>query len=234
MIDPEQERRTSSVGGGEAAAKKKKLKTPPPSRARAESISNVIRATADLSLNSCEGIDVTCRQSLELISALAEVCMSKTSHSGEVDSTVPSMAIFTSRMLTKKLMDQLEDPLAVVSGALPEWCRVIPFIAPRVFSHESRRTLLERGAFGVSRAVFRQQENKVDVAGLRSRMDAIRQRAIALMQEAFSVDAEDPMALQLQADELYTLEESLKAQVASAFKRQRWAEHCKNGRGAKR
>ena len=45
------------------------------------------------------------------------------------------------------------------------------------------------------------------------------------MQEAFSPQAEDPMALQLQADELYTLEESLKAQVASAFKRQRWHEH---------
>ena len=144
-------------------------------RFRSNSLSNDL---AEMSLNSCEGIDLTCRKSLELTSALADVCMKHTGHSGEVDPSIPPMSVFTSKMLTQKLLDQLEDPLAVVSGALPEWCRVIPLVAPRVFSHESRRMLLERGTFGVSRAVFRQQENKVDVTGLRKRMEAIRQRAI--------------------------------------------------------
>ena len=168
----------------------------------------------DRGIGSIEGINETCVSCLEVLGIVAEEV------GGEEDSWM-----FVSKGLMDKLLEQLEDPLAVVSGALPEWCRVIPVAVPRLFTHDARMTLLERGTFGVSRAVFRQQENKVDVAGLRSRMEAIRQRAIGLMQEAFSEDAEDPMALQLQADELYTLEESLKAQVEREFKKQRWAEH---------
>ena len=182
---------------------------------------NIIQKTSKLSFSECEGVNLPCQMCLEVLSTLAEVSAKRYS----VSETFNPHIMFICKDLTTKLLNQLEDPLAVVSGALPDWCICVPSLAPRLFSHESRRILLERGTFGVSRAVFRQQENKVDVAGLRSRMEAIRQRAIALMQEAFSAEAEDPMALQLQADELYTLEESLKSQVASAFKRQRWAEH---------
>ncbi|GMI11426.1 hypothetical protein TrRE_jg3934, partial [Triparma retinervis] len=183
---------------------------------------NVIQKTSKRSLSQCDGVNLPCQMCLEVLSLLADVTSSR---SLDEEGSLNPSAMFVCRDLTKKLLTQLEDPLAVVSGALPDWCICVPSLTPRLFSHESRRILLERGTFGVSRAVFRQQENKVDVQGLRSRMEAIRQRAVALMQEAFSVDAEDPMALQLQADELYTLEESLKSQVASAFKRQRWAEH---------
>ncbi|GMH67366.1 hypothetical protein TrLO_g5893 [Triparma laevis f. longispina] len=236
ILDKEKKRRpsigmntteVSSVGGesnsklslarGRAAEREESGESP--------SLSNVITATAGLTLNSCEGINAACQQSLELLTRLADAFEESVGHAEEPEKGAIDLRVFTSTTLTKKLLDQLEDPLAVVSGALPKWCRVIPIVAPRLFSHESRRMLLERGTFGVSRAVFRQQENKVEVGGLRSRIEAIRQRAIALMQEAFSEDAEDPMALQLQADELYTLEESLKSQVATAFKRQRWSEH---------
>jgi len=182
---------------------------------------NVIQKTNKMSLSQCEGVNASCQMCLEVLSLLADITAGRCSD----EESLNPITMFICNDLTKKLLNQLEDPLSVVSGALPDWCICVPSLAPRLFSHESRRILLERGTFGVSRAVFRQQENKVDVSGLRSRMEAIRQRAVALMQEAFSVDAEDPMALQLQADELYTLEESLKSQVASAFKRQRWAEH---------
>ena len=176
------------------------------------------------SLSSIDGLNQTCQNCIEVIHCLAEV-LEKQLNSTDDPNSKDKSRVFVSKALTTKLIEQLEDPLAVVSGALPEWCRIVPIVAPALFTHEARRMLLERGTFGVSRAVFRQQETKVDVAGLRSRMEAIRQRAIALMQEAFSEDAEDPMALQLQADELYSLEENIKAQVASAFKKQRWAEH---------
>lgn len=56
-------------------------------------------------------------------------------------------------------------------------------------------------------------------------MAALRSRAVALVGEAFSGGASDPTALQLQADELYGLEEALAARVAAAFRAQRWDEH---------
>jgi len=133
-------------------------------------------------------------------------------------------AMFVSEALTGKLLEQLDDPLSVVGGALPDWCSVAPAFAPRVFSHESRRRLLERAAFGVSRAALRQQEAKVAVAPLRQRMAALRGRAVELVSEAFSGGAADPTALQLQADELYGMEETLANRVNAAFRAQSWDE----------
>jgi hypothetical protein len=52
-----------------------------------------------------------------------------------------------------------------------------------------------------------QQEAKVNVGRLRQRMTSLRARAVELVGEAFSGGAEDPTALQLQADELYGMEE---------------------------
>uniref|UniRef100_A0A7S1D0B9 HECT domain-containing protein n=1 Tax=Cyclophora tenuis TaxID=216820 RepID=A0A7S1D0B9_CYCTE len=55
-------------------------------------------------------------------------------------------------------------------------------------------------------------------------MAALRSRAVELVGEAFSGGAEDPTALQLQADELYGMEEALAARVTAAFRAQRWQE----------
>jgi hypothetical protein len=67
--------------------------------------------------------------------------------------------------------------------------------------------LLDRVAFGVSRSTLRQQDAKVNIGRLRQRMTSLRARAVELVGEAFSGGAEDPTALQLQADELYGMEE---------------------------
>ncbi len=133
-------------------------------------------------------------------------------------------ASLESRSLTDKLSAQLDQSLAVVSGVLPPWCTELPSFAPRLFSYDSRRQLLERTAFGVSRAAMRLQEAKVNVGHLRQRMAALRGRAVELVSEAFSGGAEDPTALQLQADELYGMEESLGARVHAAFRAQGWRE----------
>jgi hypothetical protein len=133
-------------------------------------------------------------------------------------------ASLESRSLTNKLSEQLDQSLAVASGALPSWCTELPSLAPRLFSYDSRRQLLERTAFGVSRATMRLQEAKVSVGPLRQRMAALRGRAVELVGEAFSGGAEDPTALQLQADELYGMEEALGARVNAAFRAQRWHE----------
>eukprot|EP00592_Proboscia_alata_P009438 CAMPEP_0194361474 /NCGR_PEP_ID=MMETSP0174-20130528/9057_1 /TAXON_ID=216777 /ORGANISM="Proboscia alata, Strain PI-D3" /LENGTH=3162 /DNA_ID=CAMNT_0039133703 /DNA_START=62 /DNA_END=9550 /DNA_ORIENTATION=- len=194
-----------------------------------------------LTLENCDGLDETCAKCLQLLNILVEHCavsslikestiaMSKnerikpTTHN-MVSNEDSISCMFVSESLTGKLLEQLEDPLSVVGGALPDWCSVAPTFSPRVFSHLSRRRLLECAAFGVSRSAFCQQEAKVAVAHLRQRMAALRGRAVELVGEAFSGGADDPTALQLQADELYGMEEALAAKVNAAFRSQRWDE----------
>jgi hypothetical protein len=168
----------------------------------------------------CEGLDEICVQCLEIIRLLSEVSDNPSEPQDKKLST-----IFENAGLSKKLTEQLEDPLVVVGGAVPEWCFVASSFAPRAFSYESRQLLLKRAAFGVSRSAFRQQESKVNVGSLRQRMASLRARAVELVGEAFSGGAEDPTALQLQADELYGMEEALALRVKAAFRAERWEEH---------
>ena len=170
----------------------------------------------------CDGLDEACVQCMEIVGLLADLAHRASEPKQKIRST---STIFENKELSRKLMEQLEDPLTVVGGALPQWCFAAPSFAPRLFSYKSRRLLLELGAFGVSRSALRQQESKVNVGHLRHRMASLRARAVELVGEAFSSGAEDPTALQLQADELYGMEEALAARVKAAFRAERWDEH---------
>ena len=97
----------------------------------------------------------------------------------------------------------------------------MPMYALVLFSHTLRCLFLNRYAFGVSRSLLCQQEAKVAVAPLRARMSALRGRAVELVGEAFVGGASDPMALQLQADEVYGIKEALKSRVTAAFRAQK-------------
>lgn len=174
-----------------------------------------------MTLNCMQMIDSIGRYVHERASAAGAIDRSKTGNSLVFDVVEASLE---SRSLTDKLSAQLDQSLAVVSGVLPPWCTELPSLAPRLFSYDSRRQLLERTAFGVSRAAMRLQEAKVNVGPLRQRMTALRGRAVELVSEAFSGGAEDPTALQLQADELYGMEEALGARVHAAFRAQGWRE----------
>lgn len=182
-----------------------------------------------------EWLDGTTLQCMEVINVLAKYAEEGALRSEERsdlygDSSEPQdkvgslLSLLENESLSQKLRDQLEDPLMVVGGVLPEWCLAAPSIAPRVFSYSSRRQLLLRTAFGVSRSTLKQQEAKVAVGPLRQRMSMLRGRAVELMGEAFSGHVEDPTVLQLQADELYGMEEALAARVSSAFRAERWEE----------
>jgi hypothetical protein len=168
--------------------------------------------------------DSSCIQCMEIISAIAE-CAEGPSSSLTAPKGGPKLLGFSNCRLSKKLLDQLENPVSVVGGALPDWCLSAPMFAPQLFSYDSRRALMERTAFGVSRGALKQQEAKVNVGRLRQRMASLRARAVELVGEAFSGGAEDPTALQLQADELYGMEESLAMKVRAAFRAQNWSEH---------
>lgn len=170
----------------------------------------------------CDGLDEMCVQCMEVISLLADIA--NNSAESKVKSKT-AKSVFESKILSKKLLEQLEDPLMVVGGGIPDWCFIAPSFAPRVFSYKARRLLLERAAFGVSRSTLRQQESKVNVGRLRQRMASLRARAVELVGEAFSGGAEDPTALQLQADELYGMEEALAARVRASFRAEKWEEH---------
>lgn len=180
----------------------------------------------------CEGLNQACITCLQVIDLLAEHSRNRAlGRNLETDkqSMKSLLSVFqkslVSNALTSKLLQQLEDPLSTVSGCLPSWCRSAPILSPHAFSHSSRKLFLERTTFGVSRAALRQQEAKVDVASLRERMASLRSRAVTLVGEAFSGGAADPTALQLQADELYGMEEALAERVTAAFRAQKWDEH---------
>jgi hypothetical protein len=169
----------------------------------------------------CPGLDETSVQCMEIIQLLSE--FKQESSIPLSDSTVTSL--FSNLSLSGKLVDQLDKALPVVGNSLPKWSMLAPSFAPHVFSYSSRRELLERVAFGASRSALKLQEAKVNVGRLRNRMTALRARAVELVGEAFSGGAEDPTALQLQADELYGMEEALAARVRAAFKAVKWHEH---------
>jgi hypothetical protein len=172
----------------------------------------------------CEGIDEICLQCMEIISLLASLVEGSSDAS---DKKVAGEASFANNLLSRKLIEQLDDPLLVAGGLIPDWCFIAPCFSPKVFSYQSRQLLLDRAAFGVSRSTLRQQESKVkDVGRFRQRMASLRARAVELVGEAFSGGAEDPTALQLQADELYGMEEALAAKVKANFRAARWEEHA--------
>eukprot|EP00934_Nitzschia_sp_Nitz4_P003384 Nitzschia sp. Nitz4//scaffold92_size79448//25933//35941//NITZ4_005388-RA/size79448-processed-gene-0.72-mRNA-1//-1//CDS//3329560177//3374//frame0 len=176
----------------------------------------------EVSPNSlCDGLDEICVQCMEILSILAD--LSK----GENGNLATRNALtFENQDLSKRLSEQLESPLVVIGGSLPSWCFDAPAFAPCVFRYNARRMLLQRAAFGVSRGVLNLQESKVEVSRLRQRMATLRARAVELVGEAFSGGAEDPTALQLQADELYGMEEALAARVRAAFRAEKWEEHA--------
>jgi len=113
---------------------------------------------------------------------------------------------------------------AVVAGALPYWCTVIPMYAPVLFSHSSRRLFLKNYAFGVSRSLLCQQEAKIAIAPLRKHMAELRNRAVELVGDAISGGASDPLAIQRQASVLYSMEEAIKSRITVKFEAHDWRE----------
>jgi hypothetical protein len=66
---------------------------------------------------------------LEIIELIAEV---KSKMSGSTKDDGKYRSIFVNEMLSEKLSKQLENPLCVVGGAVPEWCFAIPSFAPNM------------------------------------------------------------------------------------------------------
>jgi len=70
--------------------------------------------------------------------------------------------VWESKSLSKKLASHLSHPLAVASGAMPRWCKVLPCLHPCLWSWSVREHVLRCTAFGLSYAVQRLQKMEVD------------------------------------------------------------------------
>jgi hypothetical protein len=66
--------------------------------------------------------------------------------------------LWVSEPVSRAVLSQLSDPVAVLSGSLPPWCPLLLQAAPLVLSHQARARWLACAAFGPSRAVAALQE----------------------------------------------------------------------------
>lgn len=62
--------------------------------------------------------------------------------------------------LTPKLARQIQDALALCSGSLPSWCYQLTKACPFLFPFETRRQYFYSTAFGLSRALYRLQQQQ--------------------------------------------------------------------------
>ncbi|CAI9104744.1 OLC1v1003485C2 [Oldenlandia corymbosa var. corymbosa] len=67
---------------------------------------------------------------------------------------------FINNKLTPKLARQIQDALALCSGALPSWCYQLTKACPFLFPFETRRQYFYSTAFGLSRALYRLQQQQ--------------------------------------------------------------------------
>ncbi|XP_053140304.1 E3 ubiquitin-protein ligase HECTD1 isoform X8 [Hemicordylus capensis] len=76
---------------------------------------------------------------------------------------------FTSKKITTKILQQIEEPLALASGALPDWCEQITSKCPFLIPFETRQLYFTCTAFGASRAiVWLQNRREASVERTRS------------------------------------------------------------------
>ncbi|XP_056666402.1 E3 ubiquitin-protein ligase HECTD1 isoform X7 [Monodelphis domestica] len=99
------------------------------------------QAKAGNGQNSCGVEDV-----LQLLRILYIVASDPYSRSSQEDE-------FTSKKITTKILQQIEEPLALASGALPDWCEQLTSKCPFLIPFETRQLYFTCTAFGASRAI---------------------------------------------------------------------------------
>ncbi|KAK9051919.1 hypothetical protein SSX86_028547 [Deinandra increscens subsp. villosa] len=67
---------------------------------------------------------------------------------------------FINSKLTPKLSRQIQDVLALCSGGVPSWCHQLTKACPFLFPFETRRQYFHSTAFGLSRALYRIQQQQ--------------------------------------------------------------------------
>uniref|UniRef100_A0A1A7X551 E3 ubiquitin-protein ligase n=1 Tax=Iconisemion striatum TaxID=60296 RepID=A0A1A7X551_9TELE len=112
------------------------------------------QAKAGCSQNACGVEDV-----LQLLRILYTIGRDSTSNARTLQEDVDELQFnaspeeFTSKKITTKILQQIEEPLAVASGALPDWCEQLTAKCPFLIPFETRQLYFTCTAFGASRAI---------------------------------------------------------------------------------
>ncbi|KAL2459997.1 E3 ubiquitin-protein ligase UPL3 [Abeliophyllum distichum] len=93
------------------------------------------------------------------IDSFSEGKISSLDELGATGVKVPSENLINSK-LTPKLARQIQDTLALCSGSLPSWCYQLTKACPFLFPFETRRQYFYSTAFGLSRALYRLQQQQ--------------------------------------------------------------------------
>ncbi|XP_031782612.1 E3 ubiquitin-protein ligase HECTD1 isoform X2 [Nasonia vitripennis] len=107
---------------------------------------------------------------------------------------------FTSKKITNKIAQQIQDPLALAAGALPSWCEELARSCPFLLPFETRRLYFSCTAFGASRSIVWLQTQRDAVLerqrapGLSPRRDDVHEfRVGRLKHERVSVPRGDKL-----------------------------------------
>ncbi|KAL2476963.1 E3 ubiquitin-protein ligase [Forsythia ovata] len=96
---------------------------------------------------------------LASIDSFSEGKISSLDELGATGVRVPPENLINSK-LTPKLARQIQDTLALCSGSLPSWCYQLTRACPFLFPFETRRQYFYSTAFGLSRALYRLQQQQ--------------------------------------------------------------------------
>uniref|UniRef100_A0A7N6AS49 E3 ubiquitin-protein ligase n=1 Tax=Anabas testudineus TaxID=64144 RepID=A0A7N6AS49_ANATE len=114
----------------------------------------VAQAKAGCSQNACGVEDV-----LQLLRILYIIGGDSASNARTLQEDVDELQFnaspeeFTSKKITTKILQQIEEPLALASGALPDWCEQLTSKCPFLIPFETRQLYFTCTAFGASRAI---------------------------------------------------------------------------------
>ncbi|KAK4405347.1 E3 ubiquitin-protein ligase UPL3 [Sesamum angolense] len=90
---------------------------------------------------------------------------------------------FINGKLTPKLARQIQDALALCSGSLPSWCYQLTKACPFLFPFETRRQYFYSTALGLSRALYRlQQQQGADGQGSTSEIEGRLEGRFGILQ----------------------------------------------------
>uniref|UniRef100_A0A6M2DZQ3 E3 ubiquitin-protein ligase n=1 Tax=Xenopsylla cheopis TaxID=163159 RepID=A0A6M2DZQ3_XENCH len=92
-----------------------------------------------------------------------------------VDGVGLSPDLFTSKKITNKLLQQIQEPLVLASGALPRWCEELNQCCSFLFPFETRQLYFNCTAFGASRSIVWLQTQR-DVSLERQRAPGLSPR----------------------------------------------------------
>uniref|UniRef100_A0A3Q3FE88 E3 ubiquitin-protein ligase n=1 Tax=Kryptolebias marmoratus TaxID=37003 RepID=A0A3Q3FE88_KRYMA len=120
----------------------------------------VAQAKAGCSQNACGVEDVL--QLLRILYIIGRDSVSNARTLQEVDELQfnASPEEFTSKKVTTKILQQIEEPLAVASGALPDWCEQLTSKCPFLIPFETRQLYFTCTAFGASAIVWLQNRRE--------------------------------------------------------------------------